>query len=91
MISASAVPPPERADGRLHSGRMMTVTNISGRESDFQIDRNGFEIVALPPMLRDMTTDALIESRFYPELESVIKSQYVSLSVCHQKNIPIDK
>lgn len=70
---------------------MMTVTNISGRESDFQIDRNGFEIVALPPMLRDMTTDALIESRFYPELESVIKRQYVSLSVCHQKNIPIHK
>lgn len=59
----------------------MTVTNISGREGDFQIDRNGFEIVALPPMPRDMTTDALIESHFYPEMEQVIKRQYVSLSM----------
>lgn len=57
----------------LPSSRYMTFHNARGKESSFEIDKNGFQFYTLPDKERDVSTDEKIKEEFYPEIEEVIK------------------
>ena len=49
------------------------ITDISGRESEYTLDKNGFEVISYPAQEKDFTDDAHIKAVYYPETEQLLK------------------
>lgn len=60
-----------------YEGRDHLVTDIRGRQSDFQLDNVGFELVKHETSLsyEDFRDDSLIKSRYYKEVESLLQEK----------------
>lgn len=57
--------------------RKMLIRNIRGMEDEFELDRNGFKFIKLPSKPRDTSTDAIIQKKYYTEVEGLLKKLYV--------------
>ena len=49
------------------------ITDISGRESEFTLDKNGFEVISYPAQEKDFADDDHIKAVYYPETEQLLK------------------
>lgn len=49
------------------------ITDISGRESEYTLDKNGFEVVSYPAQEKDFADDDHIKAVYYPETEQLLK------------------
>lgn len=56
--------------------RKTTIQNVRGMESDFVLDKNGFQFVNLPSKPRDASTDEKIRGEYYAEIAEVLKELY---------------
>src|SRR5258708_4727324 len=52
--------------------RDVTIEDARGRESEFTIDRNGFQLVHAPSLVRDFYDREHVKSVYYPEVERLL-------------------
>jgi hypothetical protein len=55
--------------------REMTIEDARGREAEFTIDRNGFQIVKAPTAVADFYDPEEIKRIYYPEVEQLLKDK----------------
>ena len=53
--------------------RRMFVQDIRGKENNFSLDQNGFEIVYHLTEEKDFLDDDQIKASYYPEIEALVK------------------
>ena len=53
--------------------RMVQVTDLRGREDEFKVDQNGFQVVAFPTEEKAYDDDERIKASVYPEAEELLK------------------
>lgn len=53
--------------------RQVKITNIAGREAEFSLDKQGFEIICHVAEERDFTDEDHIKAVYYPETEQLLK------------------
>lgn len=58
----------------------VTVTDITGRELDYTLDGNGFQIYYHESKEKDFLDDEKIKHEYYPETEQLLKDAYVNSS-----------
>lgn len=56
--------------------RKMTIRDVRGMESHFELDKNGFTFIQLPTKSRDVSTDEKIQGEYYAEVAEVLKELY---------------
>jgi hypothetical protein len=49
------------------------ITDVSGKESEFTLDKNGFQIYPHKSVEKDFLDDAQIKSQYYAETEQLLK------------------
>ena len=49
------------------------VHDVRGREAEFTLDKNGFQYVRWPSVEKDFTDDDVIKTKYYPEVEQILK------------------
>ena len=59
----------------------VVVEDIRGREDQFTLDKNGFQIYHHESKEKDFTDDDQIKSVYYPETEQLLKDAYVTVTV----------
>jgi len=55
--------------------REVTIEDARGRESEFTIDRNGFQLVKAPTVVRNFYDPDEIKRVYYPEVEQLLKDK----------------
>lgn len=71
--------PPDSKDQRTTNvefeTREQTFTDIRHRLGDFNLDRNGFEVISVPTSLRavEATDQDVIKGRYLPEVEKILR------------------
>ena len=53
----------------------VVVHDARGRESEFNIDKNGFQFVKYPSVEKEFDNDARIEDVYYKEVEELLKKE----------------
>ncbi len=53
--------------------REVLIQDGRGRESEFSLDRNGFQLVKAPTQVRDFYSREEVQSVYYPEVERLLK------------------
>jgi len=53
--------------------REMTIEDARGRETEFTIDRNGFQLVKAPTVVRDFYSNEEVKRVYYPEVERLLR------------------
>src|SRR5262252_1795656 len=53
--------------------REMTIEDARGRETEFTIDRNGFQLVKAPTVVRDFYSNEEVKRVYYPEVECLLR------------------
>ncbi len=48
------------------------VHDVRGSESEFSLDKNGFQFVHWPSVEKDFTNDDVIKEKYYPEVERIL-------------------
>lgn len=75
----------EAADKRLGNtydcSRTMPITDIRGKEDEYNIQEHGFTVLTLPGMKRYEYDDHWVINNLYKEYESAIKAMYVCVRV----------
>ncbi|PSN65222.1 hypothetical protein BS50DRAFT_527433 [Corynespora cassiicola Philippines] len=77
--------------------RSMTIHDVRGKESQFELAKNGFQFIVLPDKERSTVDDATIVRDYYPELEELAKiltgatTAHVFNHVIRQHSLPSDK
>ncbi|RWA05167.1 hypothetical protein EKO27_g9931 [Xylaria grammica] len=61
------------AEGLQAAGGTVKVTNIAGREAEFTLDKQGFQIHRHVAQEKDFTDDEHIKAVYYPETEQLLK------------------
>jgi len=56
-------------------GKLETIYDIRGRESDFALDEHGFAVCNHQSALQSFKDSALIEGTYLPEIEELLKQQ----------------
>ena len=58
--------------------RRLPIHDLRGREAEFKLDGCGFQLVHHGSLLQrsDFESDAVIKSRYHPELEAIVRSLY---------------
>jgi hypothetical protein len=56
----------------------VTVRDVRGRESEFSLDKNGFEFYRNTAKEKDFLDDEKIKRGYYAEVEQLLKDAYVS-------------
>src|SRR5580704_8848425 len=51
----------------------VTIEDARGREAEFTLDRNGFQLVKAPTVVRDFYDPDEIKQFYYPEVEQLLK------------------
>ena len=59
----------------------VVVQDIRGREDQFTLDKNGFQIYRHESQEKDFTDDDQIKAVYYPETEQLLKDAYVTVTV----------
>jgi len=59
----------------------VVVEDIRGREDQFTLDKNGFQIYRHESEEKDFTDDDQIKSVYYPETEQLLKDAYVTVTL----------
>lgn len=54
------------------------ITDISGREAEFTLDKQGFQVHRHVSQEKDFNDDEHIKAVYYPETEQLLKDVYVS-------------
>ena len=55
--------------------REVTIEDARGREAEFTLDRNGFQLVKAPTAVRDFYDVDEIKRVYYPEIEQLLKDR----------------
>ena len=59
----------------------VVVEDIRGREDQFTLDKNGFQVYRHESKEKDFIDDDQIKSVYYPETEQLLKDAYVTVTV----------
>jgi hypothetical protein len=55
--------------------REVSIEDARGRENEFTLDRNGFQLVKAPTTMRDFYDPDEIKRAYYPEVEQLLKDK----------------
>src|SRR5205823_10864294 len=55
--------------------REIRIEDGRGREQEFSLDRNGFQLVKAPSQVRDFYSDEEIKRTYYPEVEQLLRDK----------------
>lgn len=70
--------------------RHVTVRDVRGRESEFTLDKNGFQFYRNTADEKDFLDDEKIKSGYYAEVEQLLKDAYVFIRfICLQRSPPL--
>jgi hypothetical protein len=58
---------------RPSESHQVKITDVSGRESDFTLDKNGFQIYPHKSIEKDFLDDEQIKAQYYPDTEQLLK------------------
>ena len=64
-----------------HEPLDVVVEDIRGREDQFTLDKNGFQIYRHASKEKEFTDDDQVKSVYYPETEQLLKDAYVTVTV----------
>lgn len=62
---------------RPHDHQDVTITNIRGRESEFTLDKQGFEVIPFATSVEDDGDNASFEGQYYQDVVDHVKKAYV--------------
>jgi hypothetical protein len=65
-------------DPYAHQGKPIpgTVKDISGNESKYTLDNNGFQLVYQVTKVTDFLNEENVKKNYYPEIEKLLKETY---------------
>jgi len=66
-------PPGEAAWNGIDDPQEIRIEDGRGRESEFNLDRNGFALVKAPTQVRDFYAPEDVKSTYYPEVERLLR------------------
>ncbi|KAJ5172773.1 hypothetical protein N7492_005366 [Penicillium capsulatum] len=55
----------------------VTVTDVRGREDEFSLDKQGFQLLTHPSVEKDFDAPEKIRNVYYPECARILQSLYV--------------
>ena len=55
--------------------REIRIEDARGREQEFTLDRNGFQLVKAPSKVRDFYSDEEVKRTYYPEVEQLLRDR----------------
>src|ERR1700761_3392594 len=68
-------PPGADAYNGVDDPREVRIEDARGREAEFTLDRNGFQLVKAPTAMRDFYDPDEIKRVYYPEVEQLLKDK----------------
>ena len=67
---------------RPHDPHTVPIHDIRGHEADFQLDRNGFQLVPFSSKETEFTDTEQFKKVVYPEVADLLKNMWVLLPAC---------
>ncbi|KAK6439809.1 hypothetical protein LTR95_003968 [Oleoguttula sp. CCFEE 5521] len=74
-VESIGIPLLNRNKGLKFDTHTVDIEDARGRESDFTLDRNGFEFFDTPTTFSDFDNEEAIKTRYYAEAEALLKSR----------------
>ena len=71
---AGEVPPGAKEWNGIEDPRQVRIEDARGREAEFNLDRNGFQLVKAPTAVRDFYAAPEVERVYYPEVDRLLRT-----------------